>query len=352
MFPMKRGFLTLPTLLLLGSCGDNAGSDPSTEQKAHSPAAPAASAVEIPSSLLAAFSPLPAHYHAGGEPNAAVIDLGRQLYYDPRLSSDDSVSCNSCHDLARFGVDGEATSPGVGGSRGGRNSPTVYMAAGHISQFWDGREPHVEAQAKGPILNPIEMAMPGATDVETKLAAIEGYVEAFARAFPDAAQPLSYDNLATAIGSFERGLVTPARWDDFLAGNQQALSEAEKRGFLAFTKTGCQTCHMGPLLGGNMTQKLGLMRPWPELEDQGIGDLTGNEAQNGYFKVPSLRNITQTGPYLHDGSVTDLHEMVRLMAKYQLDKELTNRQLDDIVAFLGALEGRPDPAYIAQPALP
>lgn len=349
---MKLSLLTLPALLLFGSCGDSAPSDPSTAQMHGPTSADSTAAVEIPSGLLAAFSPLPEHYHANGVPSSALIDLGRQLYYDPRLSSDNSVSCNTCHDLARFGVDGEPTSPGVGGGRGTRNSPTVYMAAGHLSQFWDGREPHVEAQAKGPILNPIEMAMPDAADVETKLAAIEGYVEAFASAFPGQAQPLNYDNLAIAIGSFERGLITPAPWDDFLAGNKQALTEAEKRGFLAFTKTGCQTCHMGPLLGGQMNQKLGLMRPWPNLTDQGIGDLTGNEAQNGYFKVPSLRNITQTGPYLHDGSVVDLGEMVRLMAKYQLDKELTNREVDDIVAFLGALEGKLDETYIAKPALP
>ena len=349
---MKLSLLSIPFLAVLGSCGDPATPNSEHAKTKTSADHDSAPAVKIPDSMLAAFGPLPAHYHTGEMPSEALIQLGRQLYYEPRLSSDNTVSCNSCHDLASFGVDGEPTSPGVGGSRGGRNSPTVYMAAGHISQFWDGREPHVEAQAKGPILNPIEMAMPSAEDVEAKLAAIEGYVEGFTAAFPGESQPVNYDNLAIAIGSFERGLVTPARWDEYLAGNKAALSEAEKRGFLAFNKTGCQTCHMGPLLGGNMTQKLGLMRPWPELEDQGIGDLTGTEAQNAFFKVPSLRNITQTGPYLHDGSVADLPEMVRLMAKYQLDKELTNGQIDDIVAFLGALEGTPDAAYIAKPALP
>ena len=345
---MNKTPLLLATLLL-AACGD-APAPASGAQASHGKPKP--EPVSIPDSMLAAYGPLPAHYHGEVEPSQAMIDLGRQLYFDPRLSSDDTVSCNSCHDLANFGVDSEPTSPGVGGARGGRNSPTVYMAAGHISQFWDGREPDVEAQAKGPILNPIEMAMPSAEAVEAKLASIEGYVTAFNAAFPESNPSLSYDNLATAIGAFERGLVTPAAWDRFLAGNENALTEQQRRGFLAFNKTGCQTCHMGPLFGGNMSQKLGLLRPWPGNEDMGIGALTGNEAQNEFFKVPSLRNITRTGPYLHDGSIIDLSEVVRMMAKYQLDKELTSRDLADIVAFLGALEGEIDSAYTAAPSLP
>lgn len=303
-------------------------------------------------SETAAFPALPEHYHQDGDPSAALVDLGRQLYFDKRLSSDNTVSCNSCHALDRFGVDGEATSPGVGGLRGDRNSPSVFMAAGHVTQFWDGREPDVEAQAKGPILNPIEMAMPNAAAVEAKLQNIEGYVAGFAAAFPDQDQPVTYDNLATAIGAFERGLVSPGAWDRYVAGDTTALTEQQIRGFRTFNKVGCQTCHNGPLFGGQLNQKLGLLRPYPNAHDRGVGGLNDDAALDGFFKVPSLRNITRTGPYLHDGSISDLGEMVRLMARHQLDRELTKQQLADLVAFLGALEGHVDADYIREPALP
>lgn len=342
--------VSLPFLLVCAvSCGE---SHPETVAQ-HGAAGPATEeTIRLTETDLAGFTALPAHFHAGEVPSSEVIDLGRKLYFDPRLSADDTVSCNSCHALDRFGVDGEATSPGVNGTRGDRNSPTVFHAAGHLAQFWDGREPDVEAQAKGPILNPVEMAMPDAASVEAKLNTIQAYVDAFAAAFPNDPKPLNYDNLGIAIGAFERGLVAPARWDRFLAGDRNALTQQEKRGFLAFKKAGCQACHNGALLGGGMYQKLGLIRPYPNLHDRGRGSLLNDPAQDGVFKVPSLRNITKTGPYLHDGSIEDLAQVVELMAHYQADRTLTHQQIEDIVAFLGALEGTIDPEYTAKPALP
>jgi cytochrome c peroxidase len=151
--------------------------------------------------------------------SAAKVDLGRMLYYDPRLSKNHDISCNSCHQLDRFGVDGEATSPGHKGQRGDRNSPTSLNAALHVAQFWDGRAADVEEQAKGPVLNPVEMALPDATSVEQTLRSIPGYGPLFAQAFPDDADPISFDHMALAIAAFERGLLTPSPFDAFLAGS-------------------------------------------------------------------------------------------------------------------------------------
>ena len=199
------------------------------------------------------------------------------------------MACNSCPPLAHYGQDGEPTSPGHRGQRGGRNSPTVYNAAFHVSQFWDGRAANVEEQAKGPVLNPIEMAMPSEEAVVAVLASIPGYVEAFAVAFPDDDESLSYENMARAIGAFERKLATPGRFDAFMEGDLDALSAAELAGLQAFIETGCITCHIGPTVGGTLYQKLGLVKPY-ETADEGRFEVTGEEAQRKRCKVPSRRN--------------------------------------------------------------
>jgi cytochrome c peroxidase len=281
----------------------------------------------------------------------AKIALGRMLYYDTRLSKNHDISCNSCHDLWNYGQDNQATSPGHRGQRGGRSSPTVYNAALHVSQFWDGREPDVEAQAKGPVLNPIEMAMPSADAVVAVLRSIPGYVDAFAAAFPGDEDPVSYDNLGLAIGAFERRLLTPSRFDDFIAGNLGALSEEETAGLQTFLETGCMTCHAGPAVGGQMYRKLGLVKPYAT-PDAGRFDVTGDEVDRGVFKVPSLRNITHTAPYFHDGSIATLEEAVRTMADHQLGKTLNDEQVASIIGFLGSLSGRVDEQYTTMPELP
>ena len=276
----------------------------------------------------------------------AKIELGRKLYYEKRLSLAGDIACNSCHDLAAFGVDGEPTSPGHLGQRGGRNSPTVYNAALHVSQFWDGRSPDVEDQAKGPILNPIEMAMPSEAAAVERLAKDASYVELFAKAFPDEAEPISYDNLARAIGAFERRLMTPGPLDAFLAGDDSALSAKQLAGLNDFMSLGCVTCHNGAAVGGALYQKIGLVRPY-ETEDLGRYEVTHKESDKYFFKVPSLRNITKTAPYFHDGSIPSLNEAIRLMGRHQLGIELEARQISSIVSFLGALEGEIDIEYVA-----
>jgi cytochrome c peroxidase len=300
----------------------------------------------------ALFGTLPAEAVNPANPlTDAKIALGRTLYYDARLSKNHDVSCNSCHQLDRFGVDGEPTSPGHKGQRGDRNSPTSLNAALHIAQFWDGRAADVEAQAKGPILNPVEMAMPNEAAVLAVLDSIPGYAPMFAAAFPGEKQPVTYDNLARAIGAFERRLLTPAPLDRFIAGDANGLTDAQLAGLARFVDTGCTTCHVGPAVGGGMYQKLGLVTPY-ETKDPGREKVTGNPADRGVFKVPSLRNISRTGPYFHDGSVKTLPEAVRVMARHQLGKQLDDAAVNDVVAFLGALEGTVDAKYVAKPALP
>lgn len=278
------------------------------------------------------------------------IALGRALYFDKRLSKNHDVSCNSCHDLANFGVDGAPTSSGHKGQKGDRNSPTVYNAAFHLAQFWDGRAADVEAQAKGPVLNPIEMAMPSEDVVVATLASIPGYQEQFKAAFPDSG--ITYDNMATAIGAFERRLVTPGPFDAFLAGDDTSLSPTALRGLQLFMDTGCIQCHTGPALGGTMYQKLGAVKPY-DTKDVGRFAVTNNEADRHSFKVPTLRNIAKTGPWLHDGSITDLGQMVEIMARHQTTKgELSAAEKASLLAFLDSLTGTIPEAYVKAPTLP
>ena len=294
----------------------------------------------IERSQLTAFAPLPASIpHRDGAATQAQIDLGRRLFFEKRLSANQSISCNSCHPLDRHGVDGRQFSAGHVGQLGGRNAPTVFNAAGHIAQFWDGRAKDVEEQAKGPILNPDEMAMPSEAAVLDVLRGIPEYVEAFEVAFPTDEPRLTYDNLGRAIGAFERQLVTPSRWDAFLRGDSRVLSDAEKRGFNTFVRVGCITCHSGIYVGGRSYQKLGLLRRWPNQKDLGRGAVTGSVTDNLFFKVPSLRNVAKTAPYFHDGSVKDLGEAVRMMARHQLARTLDDERVAAIVAWLECLTG-------------
>jgi cytochrome c peroxidase len=315
--------------------------------------APTPAPVSVDPAALALFAPLPARMDgAEGAPAAEKIALGRMLYYEGRLSKNGQVACNSCHQLDKFGVDGEPTSPGHEGKRGDRNSPTSLNAAGHFVQFWDGRAATIEDQAKGPVLNPVEMGMADEKAVIAALKGIPGYPEAFAAAFPGEADPMTYDNMAKAIGAFERGLVTPSRWDKFLAGDATALTDAEKAGFTTFVSTGCVSCHTGAYVGGGMYQKLGLVNAWPETKDEGRFAVTKNDADKMMFKVPSLRNIEKTGPYFHDGSVATLDDAIAKMGHHQLGKTLTPDEIASIRTWLGSLTGELDAAYAKRPALP
>jgi len=304
-------------------------------------------------SYLAMFKPLPTEAPAAdNELTEAKINLGRMLYYENRISKGGKMSCNSCHMLDKYGQDNLPFSPGHEGKLGGRSSPSTYNAALHIAQFWDGRAPSVEEQAKGPVLNPVEMGMPSADFVVDVLKSIPGYVDAFKAAFPGEADPVNYNNFGKAVGAFERKLVTPSRWDEYLKGKKDALTAEELKGYETFAKTGCATCHNGPAVGGAMYQKLGLVKAWPDLKDSGRQEATKKESDKHFFKVASLRNVTETGPYLHDGSVKTLEEMVSKMAEHQLGKSLTADETASIVTFLKALKGELPKEYIAQPKLP
>lgn len=282
----------------------------------------------------------------------AKIRLGRMLYYDTRLSKNNDVSCNSCHDLANYGVDGKTVSTGHKGQTGRRNSPTVYNAAGHVAQFWDGRAADVEEQAKGPVLNPVEMAMASADETVARLKAIPGYAAAFRAASPNEPEPVSFDNVARAIGAFERKLITPSRWDRFLQGDHSALTDEEFSGHHEFMHGGCATCHNGPFVGGRMFQKLGAEKAWPVAADEGRYEVTKAVSDRMVFKVPSLRNVEKTGPYFHDGKVETLEKAVRLMGEYQLNAKLDDRQVRQIIAWLKTLTGEIPAEYIRPPKLP
>ncbi len=300
---------------------------------------------------LAVFSPLPASVPSERNPaTPAKIELGWRLYYETQLSADGSQSCNSCHLLDAYGAQPTAVSTGVTGAQGARNAPTVYNAAGHIAQFWDGRAADVEEQAKGPILNPIEMGMSSSDQVMTRLAALPGYREAFAAAFPDDAHPFTYDNVGNAIGAFERQLLTPGRWDRYLEGDAAILTNEEKRGLKEFLDTGCQGCHNGPYLGGRMFQRIGVVQPWLDATDPGRMAVTTQPADSLVFKVPSLRNVAGTSPYFNNGAVPTLEPGVQLMAKHQLGRELSEDQTAAIITFLRALTGDTPTQYAVPPA--
>jgi cytochrome c peroxidase len=302
---------------------------------------------------LQGFKALPAVMESAGNPiTEDKVNLGRMLYYDARLSRGQDVSCNTCHALDKYGVDAEPVSSGFKGQKGTRNSQTVYNAAGHFVQFWDGRAPTVEEQAKGPILNPVEMAMPDQKRVLDVLRSMPEYGDAFKKAFPDTKDPVTYDNVGLAIGAFERKLVTSARWDKFLGGDQAALTDTEKAGLNTFLDAGCQSCHSGAYLGGSLFQKLGAVKPWTEDQDLGRFGVTKQDADKQVFKVPSLRNIEKTAPYFHDGSVKTLEEAVTDMANYQLGRSLAPKEVTSIITFLKTLTGDLPTEYIKEPALP
>jgi len=302
---------------------------------------------------LALFAPLPPLLGTREQPMAeARTALGRALFYETVLSESHDISCNSCHALERWGVDGRKVSLGHDGRAGKRNAPSVYNAAGQLAQFWDGRAKDVEAQALGPILNPIEMGMPDSAAVLAHLRASRSYVASFRAAFPGERQPVTMGNLGRAIGAFERRLVTPSRWDKFLDGDSTALTTEERAGLRTFLDAGCQACHAGTYLGGDSYMKAGAAKKWFSQADSGRYQVTHDPKDVLFFKVPALRNIEKTGPYFHDGSVASLEEAVLLMARHQLGKNLTPSDVQSIVTWLGSLTGELPLQYIASPQKP
>jgi len=297
---------------------------------------------------------------------AAKVELGKVLFFDPRLSSTGTVSCNSCHNVMASGEDGRPNSMGVNGKTGDRSAPTVWNSAFLSTQFWDGRAPTLEEQARGPVTNPIEMGMKDWDTVVELLKSIPGYQPLFEAAFGNE-NPITADNAVKAIAAYERTLITPnSPYDRYTNGDKSAMTEQQVRGMNTFAQTGCLACHSGPNLSGP-TLPMGngwFMKfssipgsdydtKYKLLEDMGRYKVTGNEADKHLWRVPTLRNIALTAPYFHNGSVTTLDEAVRVMAKVQLDKELEDAQVEDIVAFLKALTGEfPEQTMPRLPATP
>jgi len=281
-----------------------------------------------------------------GNPDDKQVELGKKLFFDPRLSKSGLISCNTCHNLATGGVDGVASAIGHGWTSNPHHlgSPTVYNSVFNAVQMWDGRFSSLEEQAKGPIEAGPEMAAPAELVVD-RIGSIPAYVEEFKRAFKGEKEPVNFDNMARAIAAFERTLVTPSRFDSFLNGDSKALAENEKKGLSIFIGKGCAVCHGGIGIGGEG------MQPFPvvgKFKHAGIGDFKGDK--DGMVKVPLLRNITNTAPYFHNGAVWSLSEAVRIMGENQLGEKLSDDEISNIVAFLGSLEGKkPEISY---PMLP
>jgi len=290
----------------------------------------------------------------GNPTSPGKVELGKMLYFDPRLSASHVISCNTCHNLGLGGADAEPTSIGHRWQHGGRNAPTVLNAVFNTAQFWDGRAKDLEQQAGGPMVNPLEMASPTA-HVAEQLKGIPGYHDAFARAFPGEANPITLANAQKAIAVFEATLTTPnAPFDRFLLGDANALSQSQKQGLALFMDKGCANCHNGVNVGGGMYAPFGVVeKPGANFlppEDKGRFMVTKTPGDEYVFKVPTLRNIALTAPYFHTGQAWDLRQAVAVMGVSQLGAQLTDDEIDKIVSFLGSLTG--DQPQVTYPILP
>ncbi len=284
------------------------------------------------------------------------VRLGRVLFFDPRISADGTLSCARCHQPALFATDGLPKSVGLHDKRLPRNAPTVLNSALYFSQHWDGRFANVEEQAKQSLLGP-GFGNPDYPTAMARLRAIPGYGVMFKTAFPADVEPISPDNWGKAIGAFERTLVSPSRFDDYLNGKTDALSAAERKGLRTFTEAGCVDCHKGPGIGGSGFRKFGVVSDYwkatgSEDVDKGRFELTKDPADLYKFKVAGLRNVAMTSPFFHDGSVDTLPKAVRVMASVQLGTNLSDPEVEEIVTFLGSLTGSLPEGFERAPILP
>jgi len=318
----------------------------------------AASAGELKQDAAAVFQPIDAALVAklvkGNEITPAKIELGRELFFDPRLSKSQLISCATCHNLSTGGVDAGPTSVGHGWQKGPRRAPSVLNAVFNVAQFWDGRAEDLKAQAKGPVQAGVEMNNTPAA-VEATLRSMPAYVSAFQKAFPTEPSPVSFDNMARAIEAFESTLVTPnSRFDKFLKGDAAALNDEEKKGLRLFIDKGCAGCHSGVNVGGEGYFPFGVAeKPSEEIRpsaDKGRSAVTKSGSDDFSFRAAPLRNVALRAPYFHTGKVWTLEEAVNLMAKYQLNETLQAEDTAAIVAFLGTLTG--DQPKVEYPVLP
>jgi cytochrome c peroxidase len=285
------------------------------------------------------------------------VELGRKLFFDPRISVDGTVSCSRCHQAALYGTDGLPKAKGAFDKVNDRRAPTVLNAALEFKAHWRGDRENVEDQASQATTGPASFGNPDNASTMSKVKAIAGYPELFQKAFPAEPDPVTIGNWGKAIGSYERTLLTPSRFDEYLAGNAEGLSEPERQGLRTFMDTGCSGCHSGVAVGGGMFRKFGVVgNYWKETGskevDKGRFDVTNNPADMYVFKVPGLRNVAMTPPYFHDGSARTLPAAVRIMAKVQLGKTLPDQDTKAIVIFLGSLTGKVPQNFATAPVLP
>ena len=304
------------------------------------------------------FGPLPQVIVSEKNPvTPEKVKLGKMLFYETRISVDGTVSCSRCHPIGLYAADGLRKSIGNNCKLNPRNAPTLLNAAGQISGHWIGNRIDVEDQAKQSVIGPFSFGMPSYEAVEKKLKGIKGYAAPFKTAFPMDNNPLTIDNFAKAIGAFERTLVTPSPFDAFLEGKTATLREREKTGLKSYMEAGCTMCHFGTYVGGQTYQKFGISEPYwkytkSEPIDEGRYVVTKNEADRYVFKVPILRNVEKTSPYFHDGSIDKLEDVVWIMGKIQLGKDLDKSRVEEIVAFLKSLTGEIPEDVLKIPLLP
>jgi cytochrome c peroxidase len=304
------------------------------------------------------FAALPANFATAQRPvTPALVELGRALFFDPRMSIDSTASCARCHQPALYGTDALAKSHGNHDRLNPRNAPTVLNAALQVKQHWTGNREDVEDQATKALTGPGSFGNPNFDVPMARLKAIGGYQPLFTAAFPNDANPITPENWGKAIGAYERTLVSRSRFDEFLGGKLDALSAAERQGLRTFITTGCVACHNGVGVGSGEFKKFGVVEDYWKLTgsqevDEGRALDTKKPEDKFVFKVPTLRNVAMTGPYFHDGSVASLEAAVRTMAKVQLGATLGDNEVRDIVAFLGSLTGALPENFATAPVLP
>ena len=291
--------------------------------------------------VLSFFEPLPHVMQGAEQDTSALISLGKKLYFETALSINHSQSCNSCHNLNSdaAGVDHLKVSIGALGSIGERNAPTTWNAGLHVAQFWDGRAKTLAQQAKFPIFNVKEMAMTSESQVIERLNS-KGYLADFKSGFPQQLSPINLENIAQALAAFQRTLISKDRFDDYLAGDKGAINQSEKAGLRVFIEKGCVACHNGAVLGGQLIMKMGIVHPYPNKIDKGKAQVTGNPADNYFFKVPSLRNILNTAPYFHDGAAATIEQAIEDTGWHQLGIKLNEQEVKSIKIFFKTLNNQ------------
>jgi cytochrome c peroxidase len=306
----------------------------------------------------ALFKPLPKDFATPDAPvTPARVALGRMLFFDPRMSLESTVSCSRCHQPSLYGTDGLPLSRGTQDRLNSRNAPTVLNAALQAPVHWRGDRKNVEDQATQALVGAQSHALPDPAAAVARLKGIPGYAPMFAAAFPNEGDPITTVNWGKAIGAYERTLVTPSAFDEFLQGNARALSATQKRGLEKFMATGCTGCHNGVGVGGAGFFKFGLVEDYWKATgskqiDKGRFDVTHEPSDTYVFKVPTLRNVAMTAPYFHDGSISSLPQAVTIMARVQLGRTLSTDDASDIVAFLQSLTGKLPETFATAPVLP